>query len=856
MPVTLTDIELEQIRREEARRANRPPPRQLRGVNKAFAESTVYETMLSGPAETGKAQPLDATVYTPSGPRRMGDLAVGDWVLTPDGGRAQVAAIYPQGMQPVYRVAFAEGESVECTPDHLWKVGYESRGVRPERERMERWKVIPCSELQQEYRRAGGRRKFWIPLTAPVDFDPRPLRIDPYVMGVLIGDGGLTAQVVFTSADPELVETVRQRLPDQHEIRPGSGLYAYRISRIGARQQCPATSQPGYVIPRGDRYVAQLRRPGGIRPMRHGGVYDTRAEAQQVIEAHRPFAFNDDERNGRGMVGALHAYGLMGKGSVDKFVPDDYLYNTADVRREVLQGLLDTDGTVDSRTGSISFSSLSPTLSAQVKWLVESLGGVARIIPRPSASGKIDHRVRVSLDDSASLFKLTRKRDRTQPRSQYPVKRMIADITYVGEKECQCIAVDHPDRLYLTDHFAVTHNTFAACMLMHHLLSTTKRARGVMLRKTYNSLIATVHETYKTVIEHSDIKAIPYGGERPQWYDYPNGSRLYLGGMDNAQKVLSGERDFIYFCQAEEASLHDWETLTTRATGRAGATDQPRVFGDCNPGPPTHWIINRPSLTVFESRHIDNPRLYDEAGQVTAAGARTMGILEALTGILRERLYLGRWVAAEGLVYRFDRAIHLIDPIPIPPEWPRFRAIDFGYTNPFVTLWIARDPDNRFHVYRQHYKTQMLVSDHAQVIKAAEGWDTDTRERIQATLADHDAEDRATLAAAGIGTQPGPKAVRPGIEALETLLKLDPTRRPRLYVHRDSLMARDEALQEARQPTCLEQEFDLYAYPKAADGKPNKEAPIKMYDHALDPLRYFALWHQQTGGGGGAGLIR
>jgi phage terminase large subunit len=408
---------------------------------------------------------------------------------------------------------------------------------------------------------------------------------------------------------------------------------------------------------------------------------------------------------------------------------------------------------------------------------------------------------------------------------------------------------------------AETGKTASSCVKLHHLMATTPKARGVMLRKTYASLISTVHETYKEVIARSDVQPVAYGGEKPQWYDYPNGSRLYLGGMDNAQKVLSGERDFIYFCQAEEATLQDWETLTTRATGRAGATDTPQVFGDCNPGPPTHWIVNRPSLKVIESRHIDNPRLYDADGALTAAGARSMGILEALTGILRERLYLGRWVAAEGLVFNFDKAIHLIDPFPIPPEWTRYRVIDFGFINPFACLWVARSPDGRLYVYRQHYHTQMLVSDHAKVIQAVERWYCEDgtpnpdREKITATLADHDAEDRATLSSLGIGTIPGPKAVRPGIDAVEELLKLDATKRPRLYVFRDSLLTRDERLFERRQPVCLEQEFDLYAYPKAADGKVQKEAPVKLYDHAIDPLRYLALWIKQTGGHGG-GLIR
>lgn len=406
---------------------------------------------------------------------------------------------------------------------------------------------------------------------------------------------------------------------------------------------------------------------------------------------------------------------------------------------------------------------------------------------------------------------------------------------------------------------AETGKSLTATSLMHYLLATTPFSRGAMLRKTRVSLMETVHETYKSVIERSRVKPIPYGGENPQFYRYPNGARLYLGGMDNPQKVLSGERDYIYVCQLEEFELGEWETLTTRATGRAGATDQPQVFGDCNPGPPTHWILHRPSLKMFESRHVDNPRLYDDAGNLTPAGERSMAILDSLTGVLRERLYFGRWVAAEGQVYAFDRAKHLIDPFPIPPAWSRYMVIDFGYNNPFVALWLAMDPDKCVHLYRQHYMTKRTVKDHAEVIRRVERWFEDDdpkkpnpdRERIILRMADHDAEDRATLAQEGIGTRPAMKDIRPGIEALSELLAPAGNGKPRFFIHRNSLIQRDDELHEKHLPTCAEQEFDIYAYPKGVDGKAVKEVPIDLHNHAMDPLRYFALWLKRTGGSTG-----
>ena len=86
----------------------------------------------------------------------------------------------------------------------------------------------------------------------------------------------------------------------------------------------------------------------------------------------------------------------------------------------------------------------------------------------------------------------------------------------------------------------------------------------------------------------------PYGGDKtPDRYIYPNGSVIWLGGMDNPDKVLSSERDFIYVNQAEELAEGDWETLKTRCNGRAGNAPYAQLSGDCNPGGSKHWIRER-----------------------------------------------------------------------------------------------------------------------------------------------------------------------------------------------------------------------------------------------------------------------
>lgn len=380
---------------------------------------------------------------------------------------------------------------------------------------------------------------------------------------------------------------------------------------------------------------------------------------------------------------------------------------------------------------------------------------------------------------------------------------------------------------------AETGKTYGCLEYVHWLLQTYPRAQGVMVRKTYAALVASALVTYKRIIANDPlVKA--YGGEKPEWFQYANGSRLWVTGLDNAGKVLSSERDFFYVNQAEELTEEEWEFLTMRATGRGAVMPYTRVFADCNPGPPMHWIKTRANVTILESRHQDNPTLYTESGELTAQGVRTMEVLDALTGVRYQRYRLGKWVQAEGTVYeQYDRAIHLIDPFKIPANWVRMRSIDFGFTNPFVCQWWAIDPDGRMYLYRELYRTQRIVKDHAAEIKRlSEG------ERYLTTVADHDSEDRATLRELGVDTAAAYKDVKRGIEAVQDRLKAAGDGKPRLFIMRGALVDADPELLAKKKPTCTEQEFEVYVWAKDRNGKPNKEEPVKEFDHGMDTMRY------------------
>lgn len=390
-----------------------------------------------------------------------------------------------------------------------------------------------------------------------------------------------------------------------------------------------------------------------------------------------------------------------------------------------------------------------------------------------------------------------------------------------------------------------TGKTLGALHFVDALARKHKGLRGSIIRKVRKDLDSTVLETFRKHILKPDV--VTFGGSIPQWFDYPKtGSRIFVGGMDRPGSALSGERDLIYVNQVEELGLQDWETFSTRTTGRAGVLSPGILLGDANPAPPTHWIKQRKEIALLESRHEDNPLLFDDDGNMTEQGERTMAILDALTGVRYKRGRLGLWVAVEGQVYEdYDAAIHqLSERHEIPMGARRFRVVDFGHTNPFVCQWWYIDRDGRMIKYREIYKTKGLVSDHAQRINVLSDG-----EQIEATICDHDAEGRATLEANGIPTLPAYKSIATGIEAVQLRLKVQADGKPRLYEMPNCLVDRDNALVKARKPWRTEDEWVSYIWPKGADGKSLKEVPVDADNHGMDCVRYGVMYLDRNAGG-------
>ena len=375
----------------------------------------------------------------------------------------------------------------------------------------------------------------------------------------------------------------------------------------------------------------------------------------------------------------------------------------------------------------------------------------------------------------------------------------------------------------------------AALEKLHLCCAKYPGMRGLMLRKTRASLTESAMSTMNEKVLH-ELDGVDFHSTN-QEYRYPNGSVIVVGGLDKTTRIMSSEYDLAYVQEAIELTEHEWEVLTTRL--RNGVMPYQQIIGDCTPDAPNHWLKKRcdaGKTVMLETRHEDNPVLWNRAEQTwTETGARYMGKLADLTGVRLLRFYKGIWAAAEGMIYDgWDRAIHLVDHFEIPWEWPRYWAVDFGFTNPFVCQFWATDPDGRLYRYKEIYRTQRLVEDHARHIRDL----TQSEPRPIAIVCDHDAEDRATLerhlALPTVGVK---KAVSPGLQAVAARLKRAKDGKPRLFFLRDALVERDPILMERKVPICTEEEIESYVWMHEG----TKEQPVKKDDHGMDSTRYLVM---------------
>jgi hypothetical protein len=358
----------------------------------------------------GKANLLSSDILTPNGWVKMGNIKPGMYVIGRDGNPTKVKQVFPQGKMEAYRVTMSDGSFTDVTGDHLWHVSTihdRNDGSK------NNFRILQTKEMMGKLRNYRNNRQFSIPMVSPVQLNERKLLIDPYLMGALLGDGGLTKGVSFSNPEIEI----------QDKIKLIVNSYGLLLS------------------------------PTKSRPKKDFDI--TKGNNGRKINS---------------VLDAIKKYGLYGKKSDEKFIPNDYLYNTAENRLRILQGIMDRDGYTNKNGQQTQITTTSLLLAINIKELVQSFGGtVSQSIKNPKytykgekKNGKKAYVLTVRLPADIAPFTTQKHLRKYQPKTKYQPIRFIESIEPRGKYEAQCISVEAEDHLYVCDQYIVTHNTWAA----------------------------------------------------------------------------------------------------------------------------------------------------------------------------------------------------------------------------------------------------------------------------------------------------------------------------------------------------------------------------------------------------------
>ena len=341
-------------------------------------------------------QPLYSEVLTPTGFIKMGDVKVGMELCGTNGTIQKVIGVFPKGEKEIYEIEFSDGRTVECCSDHLWKVTYDN-GTEA---------IKTTATLKEDYRKTSKgyvKYKYYIPNTV-VEFheNKAEMPLDPYLVGLLLGDGSL------------------------------SGAGSIELS-LG--------------IPK-KHILDKLVLPKGI------AATTTFVESRNYYRVKLTGVTPD----GRSMNNIVQSLGLLGSHSSTKFIPKSYLYASRQTRERLLQGMVDTDGHINTR-GRFEYSTVSDELCGDFLSLVQSLG-IA------TYHGLLDRKPNSSYSEN-SIHRITELKG-------YKYGTKIVKITPTGRRTpMQCIKVSNTDNLYITDNFIVTHNTTTATILSSSIANAT-----------------------------------------------------------------------------------------------------------------------------------------------------------------------------------------------------------------------------------------------------------------------------------------------------------------------------------------------------------------------------------------------
>lgn len=394
---------------------------EVRRISQVLSRKKKNNVVIVGDPGVGKAQPLTCKVLTRNGWKSMGELTLNDYVITPDGRESKIIGIFPQGIKPIYEIKFKDGKKTKACGNHLWKV----YGIPLGKKRIKRWNIISTEEIKNKIETTNYSLKTPIVIDTinNINKENNNLFIHPYLLGALLGDGSLykgknnDVTNRFTNITPDIIDRLNSILNEKK----------YKLSQISNTISYGIISDSDFV--------------------------KTRYEKGKILNKY------DIE---------IEALGLSGKKSHEKFIPNPYKNLNAEMKYQLIQGLIDTDGEV-SKTGVVMFHTTSFQLAKDVQEIIWSLGGLCTIRERKTKytyklekkEGRLSYRLTIRHPNPSKLVYTKKKLERISSNYQYSdkLKNEITEINFIGNENAQCIMIDDENHLYITDNYIVTHNT-------------------------------------------------------------------------------------------------------------------------------------------------------------------------------------------------------------------------------------------------------------------------------------------------------------------------------------------------------------------------------------------------------------
>ena len=395
-----------------------------------------------GPAQSGKALDVDTPIATPTGWTTMGALQVGDRVFDEEGHSTRVVlATEFQYERECFAVRFAEGSTIVADADHLWAVErfyWKAPNWRPE--------TLTTRDMVEDLRLGTKRFRYRVKVAGPLACAPVSLPLDPYLLGVWLGDGTtrqacISAHVEDASHYAAAFEAAGHTVSSRAD---GPNTVALQVDR-----------RTGAVCARGHDVRAEPRGRGGECRQCDRLKY----RRARYDEAHPPGDAFDATFTAR-----LRGIGVLGS----KHIPASYLRAGIAQRWALLRGLMDTDGTCDAGAASAEFTTTSLRLRDGVTELLCSLGLKPTVRSKATAWTYLGERktgsafrITFPVPAGTTLFSLPRKAARCRTTEQHETKyRAIVAIEPVASRPVKCIQVDAPSHVYLAgERMVPTHNT-------------------------------------------------------------------------------------------------------------------------------------------------------------------------------------------------------------------------------------------------------------------------------------------------------------------------------------------------------------------------------------------------------------